>query len=87
MGILSSADKEAIGRGAWANDPTVPPEHQAIYIYVDGRLRYTRLTRAQARIYWRGLNIGKGHAAHMRDAKNAVLAVKTEHEMQLPAWW
>jgi len=80
MGIMSKHGLEHMRKGAWhltANH--MPKIHKAHYIYIDGELRFQRLTMAQAAERLEKIQLNAGQVAHLQDADGNVLAFKT-HE-------
>lgn len=87
MGLLSKADKAHIRSKPWCTSDKVPDIHKPFSISVDGAIKYSRLTRDQARMYWAGMNIFGKHVALLHDSEGHVIAHKKDPEYTYPAWW
>ncbi len=55
-------------------DGMLEPKEAPFTIHVNGVKRWTLQTAAQAAIYWRGLNLGMGYRATIRNNSGQLIA-------------
>lgn len=87
MGHLSKTDMSHIQKAPWCTMYKVPEIHKPVHISVDGKIKYSRLGREQAKMYWPGLNIFGKHVALMLDHDGHVIAHKRDSDYTYPKWW